>query len=422
MLTFVENEESINKFQEFLNENKTVIIPIFSNQNKIKSDISYLLAIGLDSSEIYVLNQTHFDSKQIHSLELLKLCEFGNFTFVYDLKYLCRRIQNEKFIDLETAYHWVTNQKIELKLDVLKSEYSDIVENNFDFIPIMKVLEVIESQLNHVFLKLHTLDVNENLQNYNLVLMNTVPHMESSGIYSVGKMHYSNYKFNTSTGRPSNTNGEYNFMALNKKTGVRKQFVSRYKDGSLLQFDYSSYHIYLIADLINYTFPDDVNLHEYLGQKSLNKNVLSDKELEHVKQKNFSIIYGQQNDYDHVDFFRKFNIYKRETFKNFIDAGYVETPIFKRRIYKDNFPDMEQHKLINYIIQSYETERNLYIIYKINEFLKNKKTKFILYIYDGFVFDYSPDDGTSVFKELTEIFEDGKYRIKMTLGKNYDEV
>ena len=89
--------------------------------------------------------------------------------------------------------------------------------------------------------------------------------MESNGIQTMDGMVYSEYNIFTSTGRPSNRFGGTNFAALNKKDGSRKPYVSRYKNGVLVEMDYDAYHLRLIGELIGYDFPKG-SVHEHMAE------------------------------------------------------------------------------------------------------------------------------------------------------------
>jgi phage-related protein len=64
-------------------------------------------------------------------------------------------------------------------------------------------------------------------------------------------------------------------------------------------------------------------------------------------------------------------------------------------------------------MQSLETSRNVLILKEVLRYLKNKKTKLVLYTYDALLFDFNKEDGKETLEELKEILESGgKYPIK----------
>ena len=76
---------------------------------------------------------------------------------------------------------------------------------------------------------------------------------------------------------------------------------------------------------------------------------------------------------------------------------------------------MNPQKLFNYLIQSYETANNVYMLEKVLDYLKDKKTKIVLYTYDAFLFDYAKEDG-EIFETITQLLQ---YPVSIKQGKSY---
>ena len=87
-------------------------------------------------------------------------------------------------------------------------------------------------------------------------------------------------------------------------------------------------------------------------------------------------------------------------------------------IKKKDHPKIHSQKLFNYYIQATETETNIRKIQVIQDYLKDKKTKLVLYIYDAFIFDVSKLDGKQTLIDLENILSD-KFPIKLKIGKHY---
>ena len=80
---------------------------------------------------------------------------------------------------------------------------------------------------------------------------------------------------------------------------------------------------------------------------------------------------------------------------------------------------MNPQKLMNYIMQSLETSRNILILKDVLGYLRDKKTKLVLYTYDALLFDFHKEDGKETLEELQEILESGgKYPIKFKYSKD----
>ena len=99
-------------------------------------------------------------------------------------------------------------------------------------------------------------------------------------------------------------------------------------------------------------------------------------------------------------FFSRVRDLSDELWNQFKRQNYVETPIYKRKLLSSNLEDMNRNKLLNYIIQATETERNIKTIIEIQRYLYTRKTRLILYNYDSFLFDYYKEDGLELLKEI----------------------
>lgn len=238
-------------------------------------------------------------------------------------------------------------------------------------------------------------------------------------IISPLKYVYTEYNLFTSTGRPSNRFGGINFAALNKTDGSREPFISRYgKQGKLITMDYSAYHPHLIAQLINYNLPDDV--YSYLGRYYYSKENLTEDEILGSKLTTFQLLYGHIPDkYLHIPYFKKINEYIHHRWDHFMKYGYVDTPVFKRRITKTKLKEPSPAKLFNYIIQASETEYNMEMLTNINVYCNNKLIKPILYTYDSLLFDIHLDEYLQL-SEVKKIMSCEKFPIKCYCGDDYN--
>ena len=73
------------------------------------------------------------------------------------------------------------------------------------------------------------------------------------------------------------------------------------------------------------------------------------------------------------------------------------------------------NKLFNYIIQSFETSTNVKLLEPVLDYLKDKKTKLVLYTYDAFLFDYNKEDG-EIFTTIKKMLQ---YPVNIKTGHNY---
>ena len=234
---------------------------------------------------------------------------------------------------------------------------------------------------------------------------------------------YTEYNPYTTTGRTSNRFGNINFAALNKKDGTREIFTSRFDDGLMVMMDFESFHLRLIADIIGYEFPSDQPVHEYLGQQYFGKSELTAEEYDEGKAITFALLYGESRDNNIPEFFKRVYDYVDMLGVLIHTNGYVMSPYFKRKIYKEHIEDPTPSKIFNYIIQLAETERNLKIMLEMMKLFENKQSVPTLYTYDSILFDYSMSDGTELIKDILSVLtENGKYPMRVYYGATYHDM
>jgi len=251
---------------------------------------------------------------------------------------------------------------------------------------------------------------------YKDLVVDTFNQLEASGLTTANGQEYTKYNVYTKTGRPSNAINGINYAALNKEDGTREKYISRFDCGIIAEFDYDAYHLRLIANLIDYEQPSS-GFHRYLGKLYFDKDELSKDEYNEAKRITFRILYGGvPNELKSVTYFGKIDKYISKLWDIYNSTGYIETPILKRRFYKTNFEGMTPQKLFNYLIQAYETESNCIVMKDLFAVLDGKSSKMILYVYDAFVFDVSPDDGKQLLYDLQKVMQ---YPTSLKVGRNY---
>jgi len=227
-----------------------------------------------------------------------------------------------------------------------------------------------------------------------------LPHPEFN--LSRGKI-YTHYNLYTTTSRPSNTFNSVNFAALNKDDGERMCYMP--ENDMFVEMDFQGYHPRLIGEMVEWHFPKDKNTYELLGQL-LNVSQQDAKEL------TFKQLYGGVwSEYQNKPFFKDVNMFIDDMWSTYQYGGKYET---ENRIFIPD-ADMTQAKLFNYIVQSKETSTNIELLEKVLDYLKDKKTKIVLYTYDAFLFDYSKEDG-DILQDIVNMLE---YPVTIKQGNTY---
>ena len=214
---------------------------------------------------------------------------------------------------------------------------------------------------------------------------------------------YSQYNLYTLTGRPSNTYNSINFAALDKNNGERLCY--RPTNDKFVEFDIQGYHPRILGDMIDFNFGDR-NTYELLSE-------LLGVTAQEAKELTFKQLYGGVwKDYRDQPFFKDIVTLTDGIWDEYQYGKQYST---RNRIFIYD-PDMTQSKLLNYIIQSHETSNNVAMLDNILKYLKDKKTKLVLYTYDAFLFDYSKEDGTQLLTDIKELIH---YPINIKQGKTY---
>jgi hypothetical protein len=115
--------------------------------------------------------------------------------------------------------------------------------------------------------------------------------------------------------------------------------------------------------------------------------------------------------------------YTQLLWEKYREDGYIETPVFGRKLYKTFFTDMNAAKLLNYLLQSYETERNMAVIHNLLSRISSYSSKLTLYTYDSFLIDFDMKDGGQIVRIVKEELEqNGKFPVKIEIGADYNNM
>ena len=414
--------ETDNQLEDFLEENQNkdcFIIPILSDVNlhPLQNTLCAIYLKIVDGEE-RILCFNHGETLKIKIEKLLTLDKLGR-KFVRDKKQLNHIVKLKDVVDVSLQYYMSKNEPLEWEeLSTNTHDYFYRVmwrmKNTNRIIPILKHLELCREQVK-VLERYYELPIHDK---YNDEIINNLSFIENSGLRKDDEMVYSEYNLYTSTGRPSNRFGGINFAALNKKDGSRKPYVSRFGDGMLVEFDYDAYHLRLIGHILNYEFPKG-SVHEHMAE------FYGDVDYETSKQTSFQYLYGRipQKIIDTNPFFSRVNDYITKIWKDFKRKDLVKSDIYNKEIHKKNLSAMNRNKLFNYMIQLLETENNMKVLNDLVPYLKDKKSKLILYSYDSFLFDFKIEDGLGFLKDIKIILEqDGVFPTKTSKGLNYHEM
>ena len=417
-MEIIEKKSQLKRFIKHYKSEDCIIVPVSCDDNKHPmNDSLSLLYVKLLSGKEFILPFNHSETLD---LEIPSL-DSDTKKYTYDRKKLNHYIKLTNVIDVNLMQYMNEGTPITI-------EETDTNSHNFlnmryykkdsinTIIPVLKHLEKsrkIAKILQDVIAK-HSSSVN---MSYNNEVLDNLSYIENNGIHTIENTVFSEYNIYTSTGRPSNRFGGINFAALNKKDGSRKPYVSRFKNGVLVEMDFDAYHLRLIADKIDYEFPSG-SVHEHMAE-------FYGVDYEEAKILSFKYLYGfiphdvvQMNPY-----FSRVYDYIEELWREYNSKEFIVSDIYNRRLHKKNLGDMNANKLFNYTIQLMETENNMRALTKLIPEIKDYKSKLILYSYDSFLLDFNMEDGLDYLKKVKGILEqDSKYPVKVSWGLNYHEM
>ena len=422
----IQNKSHLNDIIDKNIQSEVVIIPTLCDKNlhpkRNQLSLLYLKWLSTNDENIIVLNHSEKRKDNDLTLEFVEEALNNNKEnkYIFDKKAFNHTMSLNSLND--TNLNFYLDSSNPLYIDNLTTNTHDFFHINFStlnninrYIPIMKHLEYGRKLVN----KMRNLFFyDERNKNYNENVIDNLTEIEDNGLFiSDNGYQYSQYNIYTSTGRPSNRFGGVNFAALNKSDRTREKYVSRYGEkGCMIEMDYDAYHLRLIAEIVDYNFPEG-SVHQYLADQY-------DVDYAKAKSLSFAYLYGEipYMIYQTIPFFNKVQKYIDKKWLEYKQNNFVVSDIYNRKIGKI-LSFTNKSKLFNYCIQLLETENNMRMLDDLLPLLEGKKTKLILYSYDSFLLDFHKDDGMDFLKKIKKVIEQNDtYPVKVGWGTNYHKM
>tara|TARA_B100001287_G_scaffold276224_1_gene286293 strand:- start:572 stop:1888 length:1317 start_codon:yes stop_codon:yes gene_type:complete len=414
-----------------------VYVEVISTNNeyhpKLTSTVAvYIRLIGSDHG--FIIPIDHDEGLNISKERVYSILSKASKLYTLDKKNLLYHFNLQDAIDLSLLYSMTDYDRLEYSHDLnyFYSKYRDFVEIN-KIIPLSKLHESCEKVYEKVK-KVIKYKIPSGFDFYNNTATNVFFLIEQSGL----GVYYDNfiemfkprnpllnitnnqvltsYNLYNVTSRPTNAFNSVNFAAIPKGEQYRKCF--RPTGDYFVELDFDGYHLRLLSEQIEYPLSNE-SAHEQLAKQYFKKEEITDEEYSEAKQINFHAIYGKiPEKYAFLPIFTKIDDYIKGLWKQHQNDGEVLAPI-SGKPFTNKLKDMNPQKLMNYLMQSLETSRNILILKDVLRYLKDKKTKMVLYTYDALLFDFYKEDGKETLEDLQEILEsDGKYPIKFKYSKD----
>jgi hypothetical protein len=429
MYFIVELEEQLSR----LEVSDECYVQLITNNDLYHQELSTpSLVYYNNGTKGYMLCVKHSESFSISFDSIKSFVEQHKRVYVLDKKFHSYFFENTKLIDINFILLEQKGKSFHKECDtIIKKDiyrkYSTQYNAN-EIVPISKHYEIAECVYSEIGLYLGLEDTNE----YHNKLIEAYSYIEKQGIgvikgydkffgvnypeyFEKDSVIYSSYNLYNLTGRPTNAFNGINFLAIPKTEEARSLIVP--KNDYFVEFDYDGYHPRLISKLIGTEFEKEP-VYQQLGKLYFEKEEISPDEYEQSKVITFKQLYGNIDErYEHIEFFKKIKQYIEEEYQKYYYNRSYLLPSGKRIKYDST---INRTKLFNYIIQNYETVRNVDTILKIKELLKNKKTQLVLITYDAFLIDFKVEDEKSTLMNIRSILEQDGFLAKYKYSKNYN--
>ena len=432
MFYIVEQESKLEQLERLASHGAFVeVIPTsYDLHPKLASPIAiFVKPIVGDSSYIIPIN--HPEGINVSIDRVHKILDSCNKLFVLDKKYFLYFFNKQKAIDCSLLYSMTYFEKMEYSRDLstlnfYRNKFKDYKELN-KLIP-LSLLFGLGEKISEKIDSIVELDIPEGFEFYNTLATNVFYLLEQSGLgivyepykelfkprdirlNTVDNTVFTYYNLYNATSRPTNAFNSVNFAAIPKSPEHRKCF--RPQNDYFVEFDFDGYHLRLLCDEIKYGLTDE-SAHKQLARQYFGKEEISDDEYNEAKQINFHAIYGKiPEKWAFLEIFTKIDDYIKGLWRGFENDGKILAPI-SRKPFTGRLKDMNPQKLMNYVMQSLETSRNVLILKEVLKYLKDKKTNVCLYTYDALLFDFSKEDGKETLDDIQKILEqNSKYPVK----------
>ena len=212
--------------------------------------------------------------------------------------------------------------------------------------------------------------------------------------------------FGTKTGRLVTEKDSFPILNLPKD---RRHTVKPSRD-FILEIDYNAMEPRVLLGLNGIEQPD-LDVHSWIAKNVFKRGVSR----EDGKVELFKWMYGG----DGIANLKLDKIFNKERILERYYKGGMVVNEYGREVRCD-----KKYLAMSYIIQSTSNDLFFEQVYKVREFLRDRKSKIYFCIHDSLAIDLVEDE-VSIIEELLDIFENtkfGKFKTKAKLGRNYGEL
>ena len=438
MFYIIEKNNSLDAIEKLIRLGCYVdIIPTnFNYHPKLTSTVAVYIKL-LHSDKGYIIPINHDEGINVDKERVYSILSSTEKLYTLNKKELLYHFNLQGAIDLSLLYSMSKYDKLEYSrlnklINPFYSRYNDIANIN-QIIPLSKLYEVSENIYSSIK-EVIDYEIPNGFDFYNKTATNVFFLLEQSGVgikydafnsifkpkntlyNTLDNKVLTQYNLYNTTSRPTNSFNSVNFAAIPHTEEHRKCFTP--VNDYFVEFDFDGYHLRLLAEQIEYALTSD-SAHKQLARLYFNKKEITDDEYKEAKQINFHAIYGKiPEKYSFLEIFTRIDDYIKELWKRYKDDGEVLAPI-SGKPFTASLKAMNPQKLMNYVMQSLETSRNIVVLKKLLKYLQTKKTTISLYTYDSIIMDFDKEDGKDTLENIKSIMEEGgKYPVSFKYSKD----
>lgn len=224
---------------------------------------------------------------------------------------------------------------------------------------------------------------------------------------------------------------KFNIQLLPKADELRTHIVSRFKNGSLVNFDYSSFETMLSMYLtFNNDFIKDFSekdMHFEIAKKIFERDDIDNEQRVFAKKINHAIVYGAgkktildilRDFKNSEEIFNKIN----QVLKPILDNREVLIKEFKNKEYIKNyfgtfiFPQKE-YAIYNNYVQSTAADIIVRKIIEVNEILKGCHSKILTSVHDSIMVDMHPNEEFLIEEIVEKMSKVNDFSLKISVEK-----
>ena len=415
-------------------------VHIISSNDNYHPKLSKTTAVYLrpiDSKHGFIIPIDHEEGINVSKERVYDLLQEFSTLYTVDKKELLYHFNIQGAIDLSLLYSMTKFERLEYSKE--NSTINYFYHKNRDFIEVNKLIPI--SKLYESCEKLYDqvkgvvkYKIPTGFDFYNTTAINVFYLIEQTGLgvyyeaynelfkprnpsyNTIDNTVLTYYNLYNITSRPTNSFNSVNYAAIPHSENHRKAFKPQ--NDYFVELDFDGYHLRLLCDQIGYPLSEE-SAHKQLAKLYFEKEEITDEEYNKAKQINFQAIYGKiPEEHAFLEVFEKIDKFIKELWKEFEKKGEIKAPISEKP-FTTQLKDMHPQKLMNYVMQSLETSRNILILKEVLRYLRDKKSKIVLYTYDAILFDFCKEDGKQTLEDIKDILEEGKkYPIKFKYSNN----